>query len=165
MSGSPAPDQWALVQFSLFSGTLIFQQFEHITAILESLPRLPDLSIELPDFRFPQELMGSLSQLAQAASWEDSPRQRFERLADEWHKETGHLSSPEDIALHPAYLRIIGMGPAAIPFILDDLRRRGGQWYLALRALTGTSPVTSEMSRSARSVKQAWLQWGEAEGY
>lgn len=87
-------------------------------------------------------------------------REKFEELADQWHRETDHLSSPDDIALHSAYLRIIGMGSAALPFIFDDLRRRGGQWYVALRALTGASPVTPDMSRSARAVKEAWLRWG-----
>ena len=92
-------------------------------------------------------------------------RDEFDDLADEWQRETGHVSSPVDIAMHPAYQRIIGFGPAVIPLILEDLRARGGQWYWALRALTGESPVPMDAHGSIRVAKQAWLDWGQQRGY
>lgn len=89
----------------------------------------------------------------------DDIRVRFRELADTWHRETGHLSSPPQIALHPAYQQIIGMGPEAIPFILEDLEQRGGQWYWALIAINGQSPLMGPMP-TAREIKDAWLRWG-----
>ena len=89
----------------------------------------------------------------------DDFRQQFLALADKWHRETGHLSSPPQIALHPAYQQIIGMGPAAIPFILEDLQRRGGQWYWALMAISRQSPPMGPMP-TAKEIKDVWLRWG-----
>lgn len=92
-------------------------------------------------------------------------RRLFLALADEWHRDTGHLSSPPQIAMHRAYQRIIGMGQVAVPLILDDLRRRGGQWFWALAAITGTSPVKPGVNRNSQAVKSAWLEWGRKHGY
>lgn len=91
--------------------------------------------------------------------------EEFARLADQWHEETGHLSSPSQIAMHPAYQRIIGMGERAIPLILRDLHLRGGQWYWALRAITDQSPVPQDAAGNIRIMKQAWLHWGANRGY
>ena len=86
-------------------------------------------------------------------------------LAKEWHDATDHLSSPSQIAMHPAYQRIIGMGPSVVPFILEDLRQNGGEWYWALHAITGESPVPSGVSHSSREVREIWLRWGREHGY
>lgn len=91
--------------------------------------------------------------------------ERFLNLADKWHWETAHLSSPSSIALHPAYQRIIGMGEPAIPLILQDLQIRGGPWYWALAAIADESPVTGDISGNIPAIKQAWLEWGKRRGY
>lgn len=95
----------------------------------------------------------------------DQLRGEFDALADQWHDETGLLSSPMQIAMHPAYQRIIGLGERVVPFILSDLRTRGGQWYWALRALTGAAPVPPDAAGNIRVAKAAWLAWGAAHGY
>ena len=89
----------------------------------------------------------------------------FRQLADIWRDETGALSSPSQIATHPAYQRIIDMGDRVLPYIFEDLQERGGQWYVALRAITGASPVPPEASGRARQVREAWLQWGRDHRY
>ena len=98
------------------------------------------------------------------APQEDVPT-RFKKLTETWREETGGLSSPSQIASHPAYQQIISMGRPVLPLILADLEARGGQWYLALRAITGASPVPPEASGRARLVRDAWLQWGRDHGY
>jgi len=90
----------------------------------------------------------------------DDIRIQFLVLADRWHEETDHLSSPLKIALHPAYQQIIGMGEIALPFILHDLQRRGGHWYWALRAITRQSAPLGSTNPTLRQVKDAWLRWG-----
>jgi len=95
----------------------------------------------------------------------DDLRITFRRLADTWHDETGGLSSPSQIATHPAYQRIIEMGEQALPLIFDDLQERGGQWYVALRSITRASPVPPEVAGRTRLVREAWLQWGREHGY
>ena len=92
-------------------------------------------------------------------------RQEFTALAEQWRKATGYLSSPSQMAMHPAYQRIIGMGPAVVPFILEDLRRTGAQWYWALQAITGESPVPPGVRHTSRETRDIWLRWGRDHGY
>ena len=46
--------------------------------------------------------------------------------------------------MHPAYLDIIGMGDKAVPLILRDLKKETSHWFIALRAITKSSPVRPE---------------------
>src|SRR5947207_10431415 len=46
-----------------------------------------------------------------------------------------------EIALHPAYQQIIGMGKEAIPLILEELQREEDHWFWALKSITGDDPV------------------------
>lgn len=90
----------------------------------------------------------------------------FRDLADWWREGTAFLSSPREKATHPAYERIIAMGPMVVPFILEDLRDNGGDWYIALRKLATDPPqITSETARSTQAVVETWLEWGRRHGY
>jgi hypothetical protein len=89
----------------------------------------------------------------------------LQRLADQWYRETGKYSLDTDVILHPAYLRIIGLGQQAIPFILRQLESRGGQWYQALESITGENPIQAEDAGKISRMKAAWLNWGRAHGY
>jgi len=87
----------------------------------------------------------------------------FRQLAENWRRETAVHSSVHRIVLHPAYQRIIGMGPAVIPFILGELRERPGHWFWALHAITGEDPVTP--GAAFGEAVDAWLNWGRTKGY
>lgn len=87
-------------------------------------------------------------------------RTYFSALVQWWREGTEFLSSPGEIASHPAYQLIIGLGEAAVPLILEELRDRGGDWYIALRRITGASPVPEGAARSSEAVRQHWLDWG-----
>jgi hypothetical protein len=89
----------------------------------------------------------------------------FRALADQWHEETGLFSSVPQIAMHPAYQRIIGMGRPAIPLILEEMRRQPGQWFWALRAITGELPVPDDHRGRVQLMVQDWLEWGKQKGY
>ncbi len=102
---------------------------------------------------------------AQGALGSDTIGRIFAALADEWHDATDILSSPTKKIVHPAYLRIISMGQAAIPYILQDLKQRGGDWYTALRAITGESPVPPEAQGDVEQMDYAWFEWGRWHGY
>jgi len=95
----------------------------------------------------------------------DPLQDEFAELANQWRQETGHMSSPEEIAMNDAYQRIIGFGEPAIPLILKDLKRHGGHWYWALRALTGQWPVPDDAAGNMPRMKQAWLDWGVHHGH
>ena len=87
----------------------------------------------------------------------------FQELADQWRRETAHLSLAIKKVMHPAYQRIIGLGPNAVPLILRELQRRPGHWFWALKAITGDDPAQPEDTISQAA--QAWLRWGKERRY
>ena len=89
----------------------------------------------------------------------------FSELANRWHRETGMYSLSIQKTSHPAYLRIVGMGSRAIPFILKDLRQHGGHWYQALESILGYSPVQIDEPGNIRQIKAQWLAWGHRAGH
>jgi hypothetical protein len=99
--------------------------------------------------------------LAQPAELE----QLFARLAKEWRDETAIYSSVTQKAMHPAYQRIIGMGPAALPLIFRELERRPGHWFWALRAITGENPVRREDAGDLDKMTEAWLAYAREHGF
>jgi hypothetical protein len=95
----------------------------------------------------------------------DAIEREFESLVKRWKEDNEFQSSLTAIAIHPAYQRIIGMGPAALPLILRDLDHSGGQWFWALQSITGADPVLPEERGRVGAMRRAWLAWAEREGY
>jgi len=93
------------------------------------------------------------------------PYIRFHQLKERWEAETDFLSSVSDIVMHPAYQQIIGMGPAAIPFILREMSIKQAQWFWALKSITNEDPVKPEHRGIVAEMSRAWLQWGKDRGY
>lgn len=90
--------------------------------------------------------------------------EQFQRLATQWIAETAHLSSMTQRAIHPAYQRIIGMGPAAVPMILALLASEPRRWFWALNAITGADPVPDESRGNVAEAAKAWREWGRLNG-
>lgn len=88
----------------------------------------------------------------------------FVDLADRWHQETAHSSSITKVVMHPAYQQIIGLGKEALPLLLESLRSRPGYWFWALESIARETPVTPDIAGHTRSMKRAWLDWGEKRG-
>lgn len=91
-------------------------------------------------------------------------QQLFLSLSLEWREATKFSSSTSEIVMHEAYQRIIGLGPTAIPLILQDLRENGGYWFWALRALTRENPVSKGDVGRIKKMTEAWLDWGKING-
>ena len=90
----------------------------------------------------------------------------FTELADAWRTGRNPVSSKAiEMAMHPAYQRIIGMGPVAIPFILRELEREPDHWFWALRAISGEDPIPPESRGKIDQMTAAWLRWGRQNGY
>jgi hypothetical protein len=85
-------------------------------------------------------------------------RQEFTALAAQWRLETQHLSQISKKVLHPAYLRISGMGSPVLPLLLAELRERPAHWFVALRAIANTDPART--ATNPEEARQAWLKWG-----
>ena len=93
-----------------------------------------------------------------------SLQMEFRRLCSVWKKETQALSSLTEAAMHPAYQRIIGLGPAVMPLLIAELEQNPDWWFWALRAITGADPVKDEERGRLAAMKTAWLLWWESEG-
>lgn len=93
------------------------------------------------------------------------PETRFLKLKEEWEAGTAHLSSITEIAMHPAYQQIIGMGLIAMPFILNEMKKKPGHWFWALKSITGEDPVPPEQRGRIKQMTETWLRWGIQQGY
>src|SRR3954468_21378689 len=82
----------------------------------------------------------------------ENTEQRFRRLAAVWEAETMYLSDAHRIIEHPAFQEIVGMGEAAIPFLLRELEKSPSQWVWALPRITGARPVSSSDGGNLRKM-------------
>jgi hypothetical protein len=92
----------------------------------------------------------------------------FNALAESWHIERGVTSSVTEMSMCRSYQRIVGMGQGAVPLILARLADEGEEpdhWFWALKAITGADPVPENARGDVVRMAQAWLQWGQANGY
>ncbi len=90
---------------------------------------------------------------------------KFIRLRDEWKAQRGPESSTQRLAMHPAYQKIIGMGPDVVPLLLRELECDLDSWFWALRAITEADPVPPEARGDGEAMARAWLEWGRERGY
>jgi hypothetical protein len=91
----------------------------------------------------------------------DDRQRRFLELAKEWKEATLLMSSVTDMATHPAYQQIIGMGKEALPLLLDELRREPDHWFWALQAITGENPVPAAERGNLERMTETWLAWAK----
>jgi len=89
----------------------------------------------------------------------------FRELAQQWERERPRGVDVLDMVMHPAYQRIIGMGPDVVPFLLEELERKPGHWFLALQAITGANPVVPDSEGNLKEMAEAWIDWGKKQGY
>lgn len=89
----------------------------------------------------------------------------FHELAEQWRAETVLMSFVQDMALHPAYQQIIGLGPDAVPLILGELQREPDHWFWALNAITREDPTGPEDAGDIEKMTKKWLKWGRERGY
>lgn len=92
-----------------------------------------------------------------------SVRARFDQLRKEWANASALLGSPTEMFMHPAYQQIIGLGPDALPLILESLRDEPDHWFWALVAIAGRDAATGKTS--FKEARAAWLEWGVDQGH
>lgn len=99
--------------------------------------------------------------LAQAQTIEE----RFQTLASAWKAERTPTSLMTEMAVHPAYQQIIGLGMAAVPLLLRELQERPDHWFWALKSITGQDPVPVEDRGRMDRMTEHWLAWGQEHGH
>ncbi len=95
----------------------------------------------------------------------DRIRAKFQQLKNEWKTTRPSESSPVRLAMHPAYLKIIGMGEYAIPLLLEELKSTPDLWFVALRSIACHDPVSVAARGDVKEMAKAWIEWGEKRGY
>jgi hypothetical protein len=83
----------------------------------------------------------------------------FKSLVNQWHRDTWFKSSISKRISHIAYLKIIGLGMEAVPWILQELRDDPDYWFAALEAITREDPAPN--AKTMAELRNAWLEWGE----
>jgi hypothetical protein len=114
------------------------------------------------------ELIEEIVARAIATVPEVSLEQRFREQADKWARETQHLSSPTQKAVHPSYQAILGMGienkNEVVRFLLLDLEQNRRAWFWALSYLTGANPIGPDDAGRMDRMIGAWVSWGRQKG-
>ncbi|MBI5251084.1 MAG: hypothetical protein HY912_16470 [Desulfomonile tiedjei] len=89
----------------------------------------------------------------------------FRRLVEEWRTATLLSSSMTEMCMHPAYVRIIGLGRPVVPLLLRELLTNPDHWFWALFAITGANPVNPSDAGDLARMTEAWIRWGKTHGY
>ena len=93
-----------------------------------------------------------------------SVRSRFRQLVTEWKQQSRFLSSATQMAMLQPYQRIIGLGPNAVPLILEEMQQESDFWFWALESITDENPVPPDDSGFVSKMTDAWLSWGRQRG-
>lgn len=102
--------------------------------------------------------------IASPGPLESAVEEEFRKHTENWLGETGILSDPVQIFMHPSHLKIIGMGKEVLPLILREVERSSGHWFVALTAISPVNPVPAEEETDLQQLTNRWLEWGRAEG-
>ena len=149
--------------FEAFSGTesLPFPRGKHARAAVKVIDPRGNEVMKVHSLGNETYLTNASTHDAHAARSQDE----FARLAAEWRMDRPRGVDVAQMTKHPAYARIIKMGPTAIPLILEELDREVDHWFPALHALTGVDPVPESGMGNLSAMAEAWLDWGRREGY
>ena len=85
----------------------------------------------------------------------------FNKLADQWERETQSVSSVPALISHPSYQRIIKLGWGVVPFLLRDLQVNRRFWFPALYEITRIRPFDRSDAGDSERMLQAWVKWGK----
>lgn len=95
----------------------------------------------------------------------ESVVRKFENLVAEWKASRNQINSGTEMFMHPAYLKIIGMGPEAVPLILREMEASLDHWFWALKAITEKDPVPPAHRGRLKLMAEDWLSWAKKQGY
>lgn len=96
---------------------------------------------------------------------------QFPILAAKWRQERNPLSSfSYENFFCPSYVKILGLGPLAVPLILRELEQslsagtEPEDWFEVLWTLTDEMPVPKEARGKIWEMASAWVRWGKSRG-
>jgi len=104
------------------------------------------------------------STVSKAVAEKREAESQFQQLTKQWKRETSILGNLSQIVMHPAYQRIMAMGPDVIPLILKEMSREPGHWFWALHNLVPLGEDPAEGTTTIREATRLWLDWGRKKG-
>ena len=85
---------------------------------------------------------------------------KFHIWLDQWRRETASKSLVRDKVGHPAFKRIVNLGPVAVPWILKEIRHHPDFLVMALSEIEkGENPVPASARGKIKEIVNAWLNW------
>jgi hypothetical protein len=95
----------------------------------------------------------------------DNLIKKFNALTTEWaeHCQSVAFSSKmSDYLNHPAYRKLVELGPPAIPYIIEQYKEDEHlPWEFVLDEMTGLHKIDNISNFSPSKVKKRWLKWWE----
>jgi hypothetical protein len=138
-------------------------EFHVVNAVKVDEAHRIQLSVLKPGDLYQPEIHGPEAEEITLRRLNPSLGSEFEKLAQQWKKETFFHSSLSIKYTHPAYQRIIGMGRPVLPFILRDLGKSPERWFYALKFIAGEDPAGK--LEGFEAAREAWLRWGREHHY
>lgn len=132
---------------------------------MSTRPSETDSQLLVPLLPEPKGEMQELVYVKDDSTLHQSIEERFHHLVKVWQADRPPNLRIADMVTHPAYQAIIGLGPAAIPYILHEVEHNLDHWFWALRAITGADPVPAASRGKLKEMAQAWLAWGRTYGF
>jgi hypothetical protein len=86
---------------------------------------------------------------------------RFYSFKNEWRRQTLFSSSLNEMVDVLPMQQIIGMGFAAVPLIIEDIKVDPGFLYLALPQIFGVDPIPDCLNGDPFAICEAWIEWVE----
>lgn len=131
---------------------------------------LEELGSTLHQLTFDEDLENSIEKSSSKLfhspnSQEENVELIFNELSLKLQKDLRSTSSTTEIAMHPLYQQIIGLGKPVVPYLLKGLEQKTGRWFWALKAITREDPVPPEDRGRTRIMTDKWLAWGKEKGY
>jgi hypothetical protein len=114
---------------------------------------------------FIKSIIESISSIEYKGKKKKEIKKKFSNLVNQWCNEAGFISSTDEAVIHPAYQQIIGMGESVLPLLLEELTKRSGRWFWALRSITGENPVPENHRGRTKEMIKDWIDWGKKKGY
>ncbi len=154
-SGSIAGHAEAVVTLSDTPRSLLTREFN---VVWPKATREPELTYLAALLAMPQSNPGQT--VGTAAEGE-----LFQHLVTEWKQATLNTSSMTRMVLHPAYQRVVGIGPSVLPHLFAELQREPDWWFAALKAITGADPVPANERGDLMAMTRRWIAWGRTHGH
>ena len=98
-------------------------------------------------------------------------RDQFNKLVEQWQRDTGYLSNIQKKFEHPDYKEITSHGMDVVPFILENIKNgKSGHWFVFLSEITGANPIRNGDNLKGLSIMEwpswkecedSWVKWGE----